>query len=222
MKNRSWLHRRPKRRLRPIAISAIAAAAILCITAAVYMVATHSLADKTNTHTASASSAKTAPSKKATASHAAASSTPLTPAQVAASHLPAVQVSLADAEKPLWVHVQLSTQNVVVYDAQNRVVAAFICSSGSAGNDTPTGTYTVKDRGESFYNPKYQEGAYNWVRFNGSYLFHSVPFDANHNIIPEQVADLGEPSSHGCIHLSMDDSKWIYDNIPKGTKVVVE
>lgn len=222
MKNRSWLNRRSKRRLRPIGIGAIAIAVILCATAAIYMVATHSLADNPRTHTSSASAIKAATSKKASASHATASSTPLTPAQVATSHLPAVQVSLADAEKPLWVHVQLSTQNVVVYDAQNRVVEAFICSSGSAGNDTPTGTYTVTDRGESFYNPKYQEGAYNWVRFNGSYLFHSVPFDANRNIIPEQVADLGEPSSHGCIHLSMDDSKWIYDNIPRGTKVVVE
>lgn len=219
MKNpRLFHHNRPKRRLRPIG-AVVIAAAVVCIAAAVYMVSAHVPASGQSVPSSAVT--KSTPSKTA-ASHAAVSSTPLTPAQVAASHLPAVQVSLAEAAKPLWVHVDLTTQNVVVYDAQNRVVEAFICSSGSPGNDTPTGTYTVTDRGESFYNPKYKEGAYNWVRFNGSYLFHSVPFDANKNIIPEQVADLGEPSSHGCIHLSMDDSKWIYDNIPRGTKVVVD
>lgn len=220
MKSPESFTRYSKRRLRPAGIGAIVAAVVICIAAVAYTVSAHTPSVKTGT--SAASHAKTASTSKTSASHASVSSAKLTPAQIAASHLPAVQVSLTDAVKPLWVHVQLSTQNVVVYDAQNRVVAAFVCSSGSAGNDTPTGTYTVKDRGESFYNPKYQEGAYYWVRFNGSYLFHSVPFDANRNIIPEQVADLGEPSSHGCLHLSMDDSKWIYDNIPRGTKVVIE
>ncbi|MFT8889235.1 MAG: L,D-transpeptidase [Ethanoligenens sp.] len=220
MKNSQLFDHKPKRRrLRPVGV-AVVVAVVVCAAAAVYTVSAHTPLSQ-GTQAASVSKTKSTSSKTA-ASHISASSQALTPTQIAASHLPTVQVSLADAVKPLWVHVQLSTQNVVVYDAQNRVVEAFVCSSGSAGNDTPTGTYTVKDRGESFYNPKYQEGAYNWVRFNGSYLFHSVPFDASRNIVPEQVAELGEPSSHGCIHLSMDDSKWIYDNIPRGTKVVIE
>ncbi|HAH78565.1 MAG TPA: L,D-transpeptidase, partial [Ruminococcaceae bacterium] len=33
---------------------------------------------------------------------------------------------------------------------------------------------------------------------------------------------LGEPASHGCIRLPVEDAKWIYDNIPEGTKVVIE
>ena len=26
--------------------------------------------------------------------------------------------------------------------------------------------------------------------------------------------------SHGCVRLQIDNAKWIYDNIPSGTKVV--
>lgn len=217
---KSIFHGKSKRRLRPAAIAVIVAV-VFCAAASVYMLSSHSSqAVSAAKPSSSVHKVKTASSKPAAKTVSVSSAA--TPAEIAASHLPAVQVTLTAAAKPLWVDVKLSTQNVIVYDAQNRVVASFICSSGSAGNDTPTGTFTVKDRGESFYNPKYQEGAYYWVRFNGSYLFHSVPFDVNRNIIQTQVADLGEPSSHGCIHLSMDNSKWIYDNIPRGTKVVVE
>lgn len=156
------------------------------------------------------------------------SSASLTGAALAKASLPVTQVSLVAAVKPIWVDVRLSTQTVVVYDAQNRVVTSFICSSGAAGDDTPKGTFTVSawggyaERGTSFYSAEYAEGAYYYVRFNKHILFHSVPYDKNGNIIQSQADDLGTPSSHGCIHLSIDDAKWIYQNIPSGTKVVVE
>ncbi|MFQ9071670.1 MAG: L,D-transpeptidase [Faecalibacillus faecis] len=31
----------------------------------------------------------------------------------------------------------------------------------------------------------------------------------------------GIPLSHGCVRLEIQYAKWIYDNIPSGTKVVV-
>ncbi|HCB99792.1 MAG TPA: L,D-transpeptidase [Ruminococcaceae bacterium] len=210
MKQSPGQNREQKRRLRPLNIL-IVVIIVICIIAGIYAIAERNHLNKTST--SSSTSSKSSSSK---------SSSSATPATIAASHLPAVQVSLENATKPLHVDVKLSTQNVIVYDANNKVVKAFICSSGSAGKDTPTGTFKVSNRGESFYNPKYSEGGYNWVRFNGSYLFHSVPFDKNKQLVPEQVAALGEPSSNGCIHLSMDNSKWIYDNIPRGTTVVVE
>ena len=32
---------------------------------------------------------------------------------------------------------------------------------------------------------------------------------------------LGMHLSHGCVRLDIDNAKWIYDNIPYGTKVVI-
>ena len=32
---------------------------------------------------------------------------------------------------------------------------------------------------------------------------------------------LGINASHGCVRLNINNAKWIYDNIPRGTKVVV-
>ena len=32
---------------------------------------------------------------------------------------------------------------------------------------------------------------------------------------------LGINASHGCVRLALTNAKWIYDNIPVGTKVVI-
>ncbi|HHV32289.1 MAG: L,D-transpeptidase [Ruminococcaceae bacterium] len=133
-----------------------------------------------------------------------------------------VLVDLKAADKPLWVKVSIPEQRVFVYDASDRMVKNFICSTGLEGSDTPTGTFTVSDRGKSFFSPQYQEGAYYWTRFKGSFLFHSIPFDKNEKIEPEEADKLGTKASHGCVRLAIEDAKWIYDNVPRGTKVVIE
>jgi lipoprotein-anchoring transpeptidase ErfK/SrfK len=140
----------------------------------------------------------------------------------ATSQVQSSQISLQDAAKPLWINVSIANQNVTVYDADNNTVECFICSTGSPGFDTPKGTFSVYTRGKSFFSQKYQEGGYYWVAFYEDYYFHSVPFDKNGNIIQSIANDLGHEDSHGCVHLSISDSEWIYDNIPNGTKVVIE
>ncbi|AAK80578.1 lipoprotein-anchoring transpeptidase ErfK/SrfK [Clostridium acetobutylicum] len=131
-------------------------------------------------------------------------------------------IALNQAEKPLRIDVDLEKQRVNIYDAKSRLVNSFVCSSGMNGYDTPKGEYTIKERGYSFYSQKYNEGAYYWVQFMGNYLFHSVPFDKNKNIEPNEVNKLGNKASHGCIRLPIDNAKWIYDNIPRGTLVNIK
>lgn len=157
------------------------------------------------------------PASSAPSSSAASSVTSSLPAQSEA----AAEIPLAEAVRPLSVKVSLTKQRVDVFDAKGRTVKTFVCSSGKSGSETPTGTFTVSDRGKSFYNPDLKEGAYYWTRFYGAYLFHSLPFDKDYRMEPEEAEKLGEPASHGCIRLPVEDAKWIYDNIPKGTKVVI-
>ena len=132
------------------------------------------------------------------------------------------RVSLQNAKKPLWIKVVLSNQNVTIFAFNDKIVESFICSTGKDGEGTPVGTFTIKDRGQSFFSKTYQEGAYYWTQFDGDFLFHSVPFDKTKTIDAVEAAKLGSKASHGCVRLSIDNAKWIYDNIPKGTKVVIE
>lgn len=142
--------------------------------------------------------------------------------QDASSSLQSVEVSESDAVKPYHIKVSLSAQQVTVLDKNNRVVKCFLCSTGLTGYDTPKGTYKVSSRGKSFYSTKYAEGAYYWVSFYGNYLFHSIPFDKDKHLELSEAEKLGQPASHGCVRLPVDAAKWIYDNIPDGTSVLIQ
>lgn len=126
------------------------------------------------------------------------------------------------ANKQYGVLVNTEEQRVCIYK-DGELFKTFVCSTGlDGGYETPEGIYLLGSRGASFYSPKYQQGAYNWVRFNKGYLFHSVPFDENKKIIVSEVDKLGSKASHGCIRLTLDDAEWFYDNIPTGTVVIVQ
>jgi lipoprotein-anchoring transpeptidase ErfK/SrfK len=120
----------------------------------------------------------------------------------------------------VWVDISTQTTNVFVGSKGKwKSVRSFISSTGSPGDETPAGTYTIKDKGTWFFSEKYQQGGQYWVRFIGNYLFHSLPMDQN-----KQVVDptLGVAASHGCVRLSIENSKWIYDNVPTGTTVYIK
>ncbi len=96
---------------------------------------------------------------------------------------------------------------------------AFVCSTGES---TPPGFYeTYADYAwKELFGPCYGQYA---VRFWGSYLFHSVPYYTRHqnNLEYDEYNLLGTMASMGCVRLSVVDEKWIYDNCPLGTRVVV-
>ena len=47
--------------------------------------------------------------------------------------------------------------------------------------------------------------------------------DSEIALIKSKIIDgrLGINASHGCVRLSIENAKWIYDTIPSGTKVIV-
>ncbi|MCL4416110.1 MAG: L,D-transpeptidase [Actinobacteria bacterium] len=116
------------------------------------------------------------------------------------------------------IDVNLTAQLVSVYYKDN-LIRSMRCSGGKAETPTVTGTFTTNQKIYYSWVPKFNEGAYYWVRFYGAYLFHSVPFDKNGNIIAEEASKIGTPASHGCIRLMLEDAKWFYETLPLGIKV---
>lgn len=117
------------------------------------------------------------------------------------------------------IDVSISEQKVRIYYG-DILIKEWIVSTGK-DNCTPLGTFTTQQKGDWFFSEKYQQGGKWWVAFQGNYLFHSVPMDRNQKIIPEEAERLGIPVSHGCIRLEVEHAKWLYDNIPRGTLVVI-
>lgn len=119
------------------------------------------------------------------------------------------------------VIVHIGNQTVNIYN-NNELIKTMVCSTGKDISPTPKGVFVTGNKGTSFFSDKYGEGAYYWTSFYGNYLFHSVPFDKNKNIIQAEVSKLGEKASHGCVRLSLENAKWIYNNIPRNSKVYIE
>lgn len=95
----------------------------------------------------------------------------------------------------------------------------FICS---VGDDTPIGVFytPAKYRWRALVESSY--GQYS-TRIVNRILFHSVPYDEQdpYTLFAEEYNKLGTTCSHGCIRLTCEDAKWIYDNCVLKTKVEI-
>lgn len=125
---------------------------------------------------------------------------------------------------PYLVAVNRAASTVTVYtaDADNRYTVPFMAMVCSGGPDTPTGYWPtpISYPWRLLVGPCYGQYA---TRIWDSYLFHSVPYYSQHkdDLEYDQFNELGTPASLGCIRLAVADVKWIYDNCPIGTPVVI-
>ena len=131
------------------------------------------------------------------------------------------------AEYPAYryrVEVCVSKQRVYVYEwnygAYSKLVKTMKCTTGAAATPTPLGSFKMGGPcGRWYYFKKFECWAQYASRITGGILFHSVLYsDKNEKTLRAgSVAALGSRASHGCVRLSVDDAKWIYNHIPAGT-----
>ena len=125
---------------------------------------------------------------------------------------------------PYLVAVNRTTQTVTVYEKDEegnytQPLKAMICSTG---DDTPEGSFHTSDQytWRALVGGVYGQYA---TRITSDILFHSVPYYAEDKsqLESEEYNKLGTPASLGCIRLKVVDCKWIYDECPSGTPVVI-
>lgn len=121
-----------------------------------------------------------------------------------------------DGEIVIKVNKQASC--VTVYKGETPI-KAMVCS---AGESTPEGTFNIDNQWYWLMLIKGQYGRY-CSQISGDYLFHSVPYNSMdiYDLDTEMYNQLGTLCSHGCIRLTVEDAKWIYDNCPSGTEVII-
>ncbi len=120
-----------------------------------------------------------------------------------------------------YVWVDIARQKVYVLKGGKgnwKTEKIMVCSTGKNISPSLRGDFKIQDRGTWFYSDRLGSGAKYWVRYNGSYLFHSVAMDKNQNIIDPT---LGRKSSNGCIRMSIEDAQWFYRNIEENTSVTI-
>lgn len=129
---------------------------------------------------------------------------------------------------PYYITVDLTNQIVTVYNTLNDVVVRqMICSSGMQ-NATPKGIYYMPQVGEDertgwYYFSMYGGYAQYASRIVDNVMFHSIPCSAKSQKTVSQSAirSLGQPASHGCIRLRLEDARFIAENCAPGTRVEI-
>lgn len=129
-------------------------------------------------------------------------------------------------DQPLYyisLNRALNTVTIYTYDENgeyNVPVKAMRCSTG--GDKTPLGTYNLSDKFK-FATLQFNSYGQYCTRITGAILFHSSTYTAlrKDTLSAEDYNKLGESVSHGCVRLTTEDAKWIYDNCDEGTVVTI-
>ncbi|MHB1315691.1 MAG: L,D-transpeptidase family protein [Christensenellales bacterium] len=139
-----------------------------------------------------------------------------------------------------YILLDLKNQIVTVYEkdgagAYTKIVRSFLCSSGTntpedpldpedIGKPTPTGIYKIGGK-ERFGKFTAFGGTYAryWTQIVGNIYFHSIMFSKRdiNTLQSGAFSGLGNPRSHGCVRLYVEDAKWLYYHAASGTTIKV-
>lgn len=133
------------------------------------------------------------------------------------------------ALKPYVLKVSLDKQRVYAYAPDENgeytdLVRTMKCSTGKDETPTPTGTFQSGTGPASawYYFKEFDCWAQYGYYIDGGIMFHSVLYnEKNGKVNQSSINHLGKKASHGCIRLSVEDAKWIYQNCPRNTKVII-
>lgn len=130
-----------------------------------------------------------------------------------------IRANMYSSSTPYLILVNRSTHRVGIFRGWQgnwQSIQYWSCSDGAPSTPTVEGVFTVGIRG--YYFDSGAARCYWYTQFKGNYLFHSVLYNKNGTL---RDGRLGMALSHGCVRLDINNAKWIYDNIPSGTTVVV-
>lgn len=126
--------------------------------------------------------------------------------------------------RPYLLKVNRLTDTLTVYakDGDNGYILPIVSFVTTTGDDTPSGTFKIpsKYRWRLMINDVYTQYA---MRITGSFLLHSVIYDHQdiYSLDATTYNNLGIGRSHGCTRLKTGEMKWIYDNCPVGTTIII-
>lgn len=122
----------------------------------------------------------------------------------------------------LKVNKALNCMTIYAKDGANGFVIPVKAMLTSVGDDTPLGTFRSpeKYRWRLMVNDSYTQYA---TRITAGFLFHSITYsEPNPNaLLTFAYNNLGITRSLGCVRLTCENAKWIYDNCAIGTEIVI-
>jgi hypothetical protein len=128
---------------------------------------------------------------------------------------------VSEMKNPYYIKINRALNCITIYTLDEEgdytvPIKAMRCATG--GEETPLGVFSLSDKFE-FAELLYNSYGQYCTRIDGPILFHSSTYTSHKkdSLSGEDYNLLGEGVSHGCVRLTTEDAKWIFDNCSKGT-----
>ncbi|MEL6940538.1 MAG: L,D-transpeptidase [Cyanobacteria bacterium J06598_1] len=135
------------------------------------------------------------------------------PAFAASPHEASSRIAQLKTSTHRWIEVNLNNQQVMAWEG-NRMVYNAPVSSGIEEHPTREGSFAIQSmhitasmRGEDYDLSDVPYTMY----YSGHYALHGTYWHQN----------FGQPTSHGCINLSLEAANWLFSWAHVGTPVVI-
>lgn len=149
-----------------------------------------------------------------------------TPKPVPTTQVPGVPAIPDVPTSTGWIALAKDSDHQIYWWHNGQFVKQMPISMGTNAHPTPNGVYHTKEKYRSMYMdsstygvPVDSPGGYRtYVEYATRMSMDGIFIHA----APWSVAQQGKSNaSHGCINVSTANGKWVYDNIPQGTPIVV-
>ena len=128
---------------------------------------------------------------------------------------------------PYRIRVSLERQEVEVWALNDMkkydLVKTFTCSTG-LHNSTPSGIFLDGRPANRWH---YFKKFFCWAQYSfvieGDIMFHSVIYanKSESSLRRSSQRNLGNPASHGCVRLTVEDAQWLFEHCKRGSLVII-
>ncbi len=126
------------------------------------------------------------------------------------------------SETGYLVWVSLATQKVNIFSGSSgnwELIHTYRCATGAPDTPTPTGvTYTTYKQ-TGWITEEYQVRYVTRFYPGSGYAFHSILYTPDGSSVLSGA--VGYPKSHGCVRTEDEGVRWIYNNLPAHSTVVI-
>lgn len=124
-----------------------------------------------------------------------------------------IYINITDTPKTLSL---VSIQRDSFGKACSWQTQTWLCSPGRRYKSTPKGNFRIHFKLEKARSAKYRATMIWWMALDGRCLY------AIHGLLGDDyLRHLGQQASHGCVRLERKVAKYLYDQVPLGTKVFI-
>jgi len=120
----------------------------------------------------------------------------------------------------IWVNTKTIHTYVFTGKAGSwTLVKDMLSTVGKESTPTIKGTFSLLSKGSYFYVEDHDDWiCKNYSQFYKNYLIHSVVYNTSGQIVDGR---LGMRLSKGCVRVSLENARYIYNNVPIGSRVYV-